>query len=79
MFGPLPIDRKSFYASFSDNMKAALAHHNRVRTISLGGMRIPLELLSLQTYQTGNHGMLALSDSFLSGSAPRLRLAAFHL
>ncbi|KAH9971573.1 hypothetical protein BGW80DRAFT_445628 [Lactifluus volemus] len=85
---PLQIQIQSFYVGpqHGDDIIAALEHPNRVRSISLGRIQIPLERLvavmqepfpeleslSLQMYRPGKT-VPALPNTFLGGSAPRLR------
>jgi F-box-like len=86
---PLPIEIRCFSLDpqAEDNIIAALEHPNRLRTISLRGIAIPLERLvavtqepfpAMETLDLRVKGTVpALPNTFLGGSAPRLR--SLHL
>ncbi|KAH9971590.1 hypothetical protein BGW80DRAFT_1460543 [Lactifluus volemus] len=86
---PLPIQIQYFSVDprVEDNIIAALEHPNRLRTISLRGITIPLERLvavmqkpfpELESLSLHIEGMVpALPNTFLGGFTPRLR--SLHL
>jgi hypothetical protein len=84
---PFPIEIRSYIVEFGDNIIDALMHPDRICEISIYGMRIPLERLesvmrkpfpalerlSLCPDADGMHAPAQLPNTFLGGSAPRLR------
>ncbi|KAH9971601.1 hypothetical protein BGW80DRAFT_1446417 [Lactifluus volemus] len=83
---PLPIEIQFRFVDRQDedNVIVALEHPNRVRSISLSGITIPLERLAAVMQepfpeleylflQMLKGTVLALPNTFLGGSAPRLR------
>ncbi|KAI0298253.1 hypothetical protein BC826DRAFT_1103180 [Russula brevipes] len=83
----LPLEIEYYFRTWEmrDDIIAALEHHDRVRKIALGGVSNPVweilvtalrmpfpELTSLRLFSDGRL-VPVLPDSFLGGSAPRLR------
>ncbi|KAI0298245.1 hypothetical protein BC826DRAFT_120769 [Russula brevipes] len=83
----LPLEIEYYFRTWEmrDDIIAALEHHDRVRKIALGGVSNPVweilvtalrmpfpELTSLRLFSDGR-SVPVLPDSFLGGSAPRLR------
>jgi F-box-like len=87
LWPPLPIELRSEFSGGEDKVVAALKHHDRVRRIRLvrrppvlerfaAVMQEPfpeLSFLQLISYDEYDKTPAALPDTFLGGSAPRLR------